>query len=197
MPGGLNILSFVPRNGTRYGGVNIPDSGEWDSGVDASNKLEGMEGDVAFETAKTEAGPVSQTRQWFRRCRLVRNSGATTLQAGDAVEWTAAYVGRRVTKADTANARCAGVVIDTLPSTGCIQNDMCLIVTEGPNKCTKATGDGGITELAEVMTTAAGVVATVGTPGTNTEAFQFAARRVGIAMETVTTETKVLVYIGA
>jgi hypothetical protein len=78
-----NVMTQFAKGETRYGGVNIPDSGDWSTSIDNSNFQEGAEADVQYETRKTAAGVQSAPRNFTRRIKIVRNAGATTLQAGD------------------------------------------------------------------------------------------------------------------
>jgi len=182
-----NVLTAMAKGETYYKGVHIPDSSDWDLGATASNKFEGTEFDIQYETAKTAAGVQASPRGFSRRIRIVRNAGATTLQAGDTVIYTATYQGRRVQKNTSANAKMAGVVIDLLTSNGCVQNDLCAIVVSGWNYCTKTAGDGGITEGDRVMATATGTVASAGAPGSDQNSFDYACNVVGRCITTVAT----------
>lgn len=182
-----NVMTLFAKGETRYGGVNIPDSTEWDTSVDNSNRLEGTEADVQYETRKTVAGVQSAPRNFTRRIKIVRNAGATTLQAGDVVKWSTGYIGRRVEKNDSAETKCAGVVIDLLTSNGCVQYDMCAIVIIGWNYCTKTALDGGITAGDRLHGTATGTVATMAAPSSDQEALDFALNVVGTCITTAAT----------
>lgn len=191
-----NVLTQFAKGETRYGGVNIPDSSLWDTSVDNSNFQEGAEADVQYELRKTAAGVQSAPRNWKRRIMIVRNAGATTLQAGDTVKWNASFHRRRVEKNDSAEGKCAGIVIDLLTSNGCVQYDMCAIVRSGPCWATKASGDGGIAEGVRVVSTAGGKVEAVSAPSDSQDAFDFACRKVGTAITTaVTGATTVLINV--
>jgi hypothetical protein len=182
-----NVLTQFAKGETRYGGVNIPDSGDWDTSIDNSNFQEGAEADVQYELKKTVAGVQSAPRNWKRRIMVVRNAGATTLAAGDAVKWSAGFHRRRVEKNASAEGKCAGIVIDVLTSNGCVQYDMCAIVRSGPCWATKATGDGGIAEGVRVIATSGGKVESVSAPSDAQDAFDFACRKVGTAIVTAAT----------
>jgi hypothetical protein len=190
-----NVMTQFAKGETRYGGVNIPDSGDWSTSIDNSNFQEGAEADVQYETKKTAAGVQSAPRNFTRRIKIVRNAGATTLAAGDVVKYSATYQGRRVEKNASANGKCAGVVIDLLTSNGCVQYDMCAIVIDGWCYATKATGDGGITEGAIVLATNDGKVATAGAPGSDQNSFDYACNLIGTCVTTTTTETTVLINV--
>ena len=191
-----NVLTQFAKGETRYGGVNIPASTDWDTSVDNSNFQEGAEADVQYELRKTAAGVQSAPRNWKRRIMVVRNAGATTLQAGDVVKWSAGYHFRRVEKNASAEGKCAGVVIDLLTSNGCVQNDMCAIVRRGPCWTTKAASDGGIAEGVRALATNDGKVAATSAPTDAQDAFDFACRKVGTAMTTAATEaTTVLLNV--
>jgi hypothetical protein len=105
--------------------------------------MEGISYSIENRGPRVESGMMSPLRTpKNRRVMVVRNQGATKLQAGDCVKWSAGYVGKRVAKNDVDGGPCAGVVIDILWPAGCVQYDLCFIVIEGPNLCAKNNAGG-------------------------------------------------------
>ncbi len=131
----MDAIMTMLRQGTTYFQGDVPSSSYWAN----STFLEGTVTKAAVFDEKTAAGVQGRTRNWQRIVMAVRNSGATTLQAGDVVKWTTRHA--RVTKNDTDDGEVAGIVIDNLNSNGCVQNDICLIVREGPCYANKSTSE--------------------------------------------------------
>jgi hypothetical protein len=164
-----------------------------------SKQIEGLAlamEDLAPRT--TPAGTSEKRSAAMRTVICVRNAGATALSAGDAVKWSAGYIGKRVTKNDATAGPIAGIVIDCLIGT-CIQYDLCWIVFDGPCVATKAASDGGIAEGDAVLSTNAGKVGPPGvTPSadTATGALADAINHAGYCQTAaLTTDTSVLIWV--
>ncbi len=185
----MDAIMTMLRQGTTYFGGDVPSSQYWAESV----FLEGTETKGAVFDPKSEAGVQGRTRNWQRKVMAVRNSGATTLQAGDAVKWTTRHA--RVAKNDVDDGEIAGIVIDNLNSNGCVQNDICLIVRDGPCYANKSTSE-AMSAGDVVKGDNAGKVTAIGAPADATAARNQAINNAGkVLVDTAASASQVLINV--
>lgn len=171
-----NVSGFPNRGKTYHGPTRTIDSTFGADELAAEGSVQVFE-DFAVPTSPGARVKRSNQQQ---KCVLVRNASGGNLSAGAAVGWKATYRGRRVdVVTGTANMEIAGFVDPFIGAAVVRANDLFWLVLKGRGAFLKATG--ALTEGDILACDAAGKLAAVGTPGTNTAAMQFALTAAGRA----------------
>ena len=139
---GSALASYaLPKRGqTVYRGMTPPTSFEAQT-----TQLEGtLQSFKDVEPSSTAVGAKTYRTNRDVICRLMRNVSGITIQRRRLVTHASGYWNKRFDGYATLDnaANVAGVVDEHLNSTGCVDNDMCWVVVNGPTLCrTSLAGD--------------------------------------------------------
>jgi hypothetical protein len=195
-----NVIT-PPGLGQTYYGGNVPASTYWNE----TTRMEGIVRDFEDKAPKTAAGPQTERSALRKRCRYMRNASGFTVYGKFVVKHQAAYRDKRFAGLCAVDAEeVAGVVDENLPSTGCVDGDLCWVTQNGPTEVmgsldanTISVDDWviALTAATSNATTAGRVAAYAQSSSVTVESDQIK-NRIGIAMSSRTaaqTNTAILV----